>query len=118
MREIFFAILIFAGLAVTTVVLRSAEWMTIIYTGVGLILGGLVFSLPCAVWYHVLLYRSLAPRRALDKRWIWNPTSHHSRLTEDERGRVMPWFYLGAAGWVASVAGCGLIGFAALMNRG
>lgn len=89
---------------------QRANVSELLWVGGGLIVGGLVFSLPCAVRYHLLLYRTLSSRNALDRWWLLNPTGHHERLTSDERARVLPWFYAGAAGWVLSLVGCLLLG--------
>ena len=65
----------------------------------------------------VALAQEDCPRGALDKRWLWNPTGHHARLTEPERRRVMPWFYAGAVGWSVSIVGCVLAGLAVVSGR-
>ena len=114
MRETVLALGLFALLAGGSWAFRMASPLDLVWTGAFLVGGGLLFSLPCAVRYHLLLHRALAPRRALDTRWLWHPTGHHARLTEEERARVMPWFYAGAAGWGASMLGCLLLGAAAL----
>lgn len=118
MREIFIVLLILLGLAGLAWAMQVATAAGLLYAGVVLVLAGLLFSTPCAVVYHLQLYRSLKPRGVLDKRWIWNPTGQHKLLLESERVRVMPWFYAGAAGWGASVVGCVLLGIAAFMMRG
>lgn len=118
MRELLLAFLIFVGLAGLAWAVQSAGTTTMVYGGVILILFGLLFSTPCAVWYHVLLYRSLKPRGALDRKWLWNPTAQHRHLSADEKRRVMPWFYAGASGWGISVVGCVMLGISALMMRG
>lgn len=119
MREVALAGALFVLLAAAAFVLRaaSAEWGLLFYAGGFLVVAGLLFSLPCAVRYHLLLRGALAPRGALDRGWIWNPTGHHARLTDAERARVLPWFYAGAAGWGASVLGCLCIGLGALAVR-
>lgn len=53
--------------------------------------------------YHVVLHRALAP---LPRGWWWSPTRLHERLDSDQRRRVMPWFVVGAAGFVGSLLGC------------
>ena len=117
MREAAIALSIFLGLAFVAWVLEAASWLLLLYGGLFLILGGLAFGIPCAVAYHWYLYAALQPRGALDKRWLWNPTTQHGKLLPAERPRVMAWFYAGAAGWGASVLGCVFAGAAALMMR-
>jgi hypothetical protein len=53
--------------------------------------------------YHVVLHRELAP---LPRGWWWSPTRLHARLGPAQRRRVMPWFVVGAAGFVGSLLGC------------
>jgi hypothetical protein len=59
--------------------------------------------------YHVLLFRALAPLGVLRRGWWWNPTSLHRHLPPAQRRGVMPWFHVGAAGFLASLAGCAVI---------
>jgi len=117
-REILLAGLVFGLLAGVGFALNGASMMELVYGGIILISAGLLFSLPCAVWYHWALYRALSPRGELSRRWIWNPTAQHSKLRPDELRRVLPWFRAGAAGWVVSVLGCILLGLGAWVGRG
>lgn len=75
---------------------------------------GIQFAVACVVvcfvvgaiaglGYHVVLHRTLAP---LPRGWWWSPTRLHGRLSPDQRRRVMPWFVVGAAGFVGSLLGC------------
>lgn len=117
MREAALAISILLALCGVAWTLQAASWLLLLYVGVGLVLVGLAFSTPCAVMYHLRLYQALHPRGALDRRWLWNPTGQHGRLTGEERRRVMPWFYAGAVGWVVAVAGCLFAGASVLALR-
>jgi hypothetical protein len=117
-RETLFALGILVVLILVAVAMKAADTLMLVYGGVGLVVAGLLFSTPCAIVYHWLLYRALSPRGALDKRWLLNPTGQHKRLLDEERDRVMPWFYAGAAGWGVSVIGCAVLGIAALTIRG
>lgn len=118
MRELSLAMGIFALLAGGAFVLQTTRWETLGWAGAALVVLGLVCSVPCALWYHVLLWRHLAPRGRLERGWIWNPVRQHAHLTPAERDRVLPWFYAGAAGWGATMFGCALIGLAAWLARG
>jgi hypothetical protein len=117
MREILIAFGMCVLLAGGAVLARSASALQLIYAGSILIAGGMVFSLPCAIWYHYKLYTTLHPRGDLAPRWIWNPTGQHVRLRAEERPRVLPWFYAGAAGWTICMLGCVLLGLAAWVER-
>lgn len=74
-------------------------WNTLLQAGTLLCAAGMALGVPTGVVYHVLLYRALRPRDALDKDWLWNPIEHNARLTEPERKRVLPWAIVGGAGF-------------------
>jgi hypothetical protein len=77
--------------------------------GAGVLALGLVAGVGAGVVYHVALYRALAPLGALGSGWWWRPTSFHPHLTPRLRRRVMPWFYVGAAGFFLALAGCAIV---------
>lgn len=115
MRETVIALVLFVLLSGGAVVVHSASFYDLLWVGLWLVGGGLIFSVPCALRYHLLLYRALSARDALDRRWLLSPTAHHPRLTASERQRVMPWFYAGAAGWGVSLLGCGALALVAFL---
>lgn len=117
MREVVLALALFVLLSGGAVAVQRASVTELLWVGGWLVVGGLVFSLPCAVRYHMLLHRALSPRGELKKWWLLNPTGHHVRLTDKERARVLPWFYAGAAGWTVSLGGCLLLGWIALTGN-
>jgi len=75
---------------------------------------GLLIGIPTGLWYHVALYRELAPRMTLPPRWWRAPVELHPLLTPQEFRRVRPWFVAGAAGFVLCCIG-GLAAIAGLM---
>jgi len=77
-------------------------------TGSGMAVAGLglVLGLPTGLLYHVKLRQSLLARRALPARWWLRPVSLHERIPPEDRRGVLVWFYLGGAGFAATVAGC------------
>jgi hypothetical protein len=77
-----------------------------IVIGGAIALGSLAVGAVAGLVYHVVLHRSLAPRGALPRGWYWHPTDHHDKLDPAQRIRVLPWFVLGAAGFVGSIFGC------------
>lgn len=99
----------------TLLVLARAELLL----GAGLLLVwiGLLVGLPAGVVYHVALYRVLAHRGALGPRWWLRPTSFHGQLDPAGRRRVMRWFRVGAAGFLAIVIGAALATAGALRAR-
>jgi ABC-type tungstate transport system substrate-binding protein len=117
MREIAIVIGLCLLLGGGAVAVHTATMMQLLYAGAALVAGGLLFSVPFAVWYHVRLYRALQPRGELTRTWILNPTSFHSKLTLEERDSVLPWFYLGAFGWTVSVLGLVALGLSLWVGR-
>lgn len=83
------------GLQVSVVVIALS-------LGVGTIAG---------IVYHVVLHDRLRP---LPARWWWHPTALHDRLDTAGQRAVMPWFIVGAAGFVGSLLGCAAFLSAAL----
>lgn len=84
-------------------------WQTLFTAGAALIVIGFVVGVPTGVIYHVQLYRCLSPRGVLSKRWIWSPIENHVHLRAGDRPRVLPWCYVGAAGFVLIALGMGSI---------
>lgn len=73
--------------------------------GLWLLAAGLLMGVPTGLWYHVVLYRTLAPRAALPPRWWRSPVELHPLLTGTEFRRVKPWFVAGAVGFGLCVVG-------------
>lgn len=66
---------------------------------------GLLIGIPTGWWYHVVLYRVLASRMALPRRWWQRPVELHPLLKAEEYRLVRPWFVTGAVGFVLCLAG-------------
>jgi hypothetical protein len=88
----------------------SLAWTTFVLAGVALMALGFVVGVPTGVYYHVVLYRCLAPRGPLPRGWLWSPVRLHTQLFEHERRAVMRWFYLGGSGFALIVLGGALVG--------
>jgi hypothetical protein len=73
--------------------------------GLGTLLLGLVMGVPTGFWYHVILYRTLAARMPLPRKWWVSPADLHRHLTNAERRRIKPWYRIGGVGFVLSVVG-------------
>ncbi len=82
--------------------------------GAVLLLLGLGVGVPAGACYHVLLGRELSRCGQRQPRFWLNPTSFHAHLPANGRGRVLRWFYAGAAGFVLSLVGCVALFLAAL----
>jgi hypothetical protein len=74
-----------------------------IRVAVGFVVVSFLVGAIAGLGYHVVLHRTLSP---LPPGWWWSPTRLHGRLGPAERRRVMPWFVVGAAGFVGSLLGC------------
>ena len=70
---------------------------------------GFVVGVGAGVIYHIKLYQVLTPRGELSEGWLWKPYRDHDKLREDERGRILIWWYLGGLGFMG-VVGSGLVG--------
>jgi hypothetical protein len=77
---------------------------------------GLLLGLPTGFWYHVKLRACLSRRGQLPHGWWLRPVALHGQLVPTERPVVLLWFYLGGAGFVLSVLGCGLVIFGVFLQ--
>jgi hypothetical protein len=101
------AAVVLSGIVAWLLPLVSAE--SLVIAGWLLTTLGLALGLPCGVVYHVVLRSCLRANDALPRRWWVRPAAWHGRLSASQRVRVMRWFYLGGAGFVASVVGCAVV---------
>lgn len=115
MSELVVTLAIAAVLIGSAILTSRLAWETVLGAGLWMTLLGLVGGVPAGLWYHVRLYRSLSG--AAPRRWWWRPTTLHGRLGAADRRRVMPWFYLGAAGFLLALAGCVLVAIGVLRSR-
>jgi hypothetical protein len=79
-------------------------WAGGLFTLAGLIGGG-----AAGLVYHLTLRSALARLGASTRGWVWSPVSRHALLDEPAQRRVLPWFRLGAAGFVLCLAGIGMV---------
>ena len=75
---------------------------------------GLVGGGGAGLIYHLALREALSRTKRGRHGWLWSPVSRHAELDEPGRQRVLPWFRLGAAGFVLCIAGIGMVAVAAL----
>lgn len=81
----------------------------ILLTLVGLLGGG-----GAGIIYHLKLHQALLRLGCGTRGWLLKPVSRHGLLDEAARRQVLPWFRLGAAGFVVCVAGIGMVVVAVL----
>ncbi|MCP4606487.1 MAG: hypothetical protein GY847_39265 [Proteobacteria bacterium] len=104
MREILLALGLTLAIGLVSV-LALAPWRILFQVSIWFVGVGFVVGVPTGFIYHMQLYRMLKPRGELPKGWIWNPIQLNSRLLPGDRGRVLPWCYIGAAGFFAIIIG-------------
>jgi hypothetical protein len=93
------------------------DWQTITVVGLLIALFGFALGVPTGFYYHVQLWRHLAPRGVLPKGWYWHPMRYHEHLLRHERGRVLGWSYAGGVGFVLILIGCAGTVFGLLLSR-
>jgi hypothetical protein len=91
------------GLVVLLATVLTAPVMIMI--AVGALLLGLVVGVPTGFWYHVVLYRIVSAKVAVQRKWWLSPSDLHVHLTDAEQRRIRPWYRLGGIGFVLSVVG-------------
>jgi hypothetical protein len=111
--EIGIALGLLAALGACAAALAVAPDLVLL-AGFWLAAAGLAFGVPTGVVYHLALRRALRAAGRLPPRWWLRPTALHGELPPGDRRRVLAWCAAGAAGFVASVAGCALLALGAL----
>jgi hypothetical protein len=117
MLELGLVLALLALLALAGFLLPLLSWLALIELGAVAIALGLALGVPTGLVYHVKLARLLSARAELPPRWWLAPTRLHERLRGAERRAVLSWFYLGGAGFVITLGGCGLVVAGALLWR-
>jgi len=112
MLEAAILLLLLTALGAAAVILWVAP-ATLLVAGFWLAVAGLAFGIPTGLVYHIELRRSLLARDRLPSRWWLRPTALHGEIRDADRFRVLAWCYAGAAGFLLSMAGCGLVAVAA-----
>lgn len=105
MAEMLIAIAPLIGLAALALIGIYVPLPIIASAALSLMGVGLVFGLPCGLYYHVLLRRALLRQGALPKGWYWNPARHHEQLDDATERTLRPWIVSGALGFVAILLG-------------
>jgi hypothetical protein len=92
--------------------LPGVEWQLAI--GCALALTGLLGGGSAGIVYHWRLRRALLRLGKNTHGWVWTPVSRHSVLDERGRREVLPYFRVGAAGFMVCLAGIGVFTVALL----
>jgi hypothetical protein len=111
------AVLVFSALGSVGLILLLAMLLTppvLVMLAIGIMVLGLVVGVPTGLWYHVVLYRLVAAKAPVPRRWWVSPAALHVHLTDEEERSIRFWFRLGGIGFVLSMVG-GLAAIAALL---
>jgi len=90
----------------------GVEWQFV--AGAVLALIGLVGGGGAGIVYHLCLRKALTRLGKTTRGWLWSPVSCHRLLDEQGQAEVLPWFRLGATGFVVCLAGIGMVAVAAV----
>jgi hypothetical protein len=82
--------------------------------GLSCMLAGFGFGVPAGTYYHVKLYKLLALRGPVPRRFWFSPTRFHDQLEPAEWRTVVPWFAIGGAGFLLIILGCLVVMLAVL----
>ena len=108
-----FEILVAAGVVLVIACRRPGsdcgDPETLLAWSATLIAAGFAVGLPAGLGYHIRLGRVLAAAGRLERRWWLRPTDFHDSLTDAERRSILPWFRVGAAGFLLVTSGCALL---------
>jgi hypothetical protein len=111
------AVLVLSVLGSVGLILLLAMLLTppvLVMLAIGIMVLGLVVGVPTGFWYHVLLYRLVAAKTPVPRRWWVSPAALHAHLTDAEERRIRLCYRLGGIGFVLSMVG-GLAAIAALL---
>ena len=111
------AALVFAAVGSVGLILLLAMLLTVpvlVMLAIGIMILGLVVGVPTGFWYHVVLYRLVAAKVPVPRRWWLSPSALHVHLTDAEERRIRLWYRLGGIGFVLAMVG-GLAAIAALV---
>jgi hypothetical protein len=83
--------------------------LTLVWTGVAVIVAGMAVGLPAGVGYHVAMFRGLVASGVDAPKWWWSPVRYHEQLDDKSRESVMPWFIAGVVGATLAFVGCAIL---------
>jgi hypothetical protein len=108
MREFHLAIGIIGVLALISGAMLL-PWSSLYLAAWVVIIVGMSVGVPTGFAYHIVLYKQLKMMGEVPRGWYWRPTTYNSRLDSRGRARVLPWFYVGGAGFILVAIGIALI---------
>jgi hypothetical protein len=78
---------------------------SLIELGQALMLRSALIGIPLELVYYALLALAIMRHPECPRGWYWRPFAHHQLLTARQRLWVLPFFYLGALGFLGIVLG-------------
>jgi ABC-type multidrug transport system permease subunit len=99
MAEMLIAVAPLLGLAALALVGVFVPLKLIASAAISLMGVGLLFGVPCGIYYHLLLRRALILRGSLPRGWYWNPARYHAELDDATERGLRPWIISGALGF-------------------
>lgn len=105
MLELLLVLTSLVGLCVIAFITIMITPQIMIELGLWVLAGGLLVGIPTGLWYHVALYKELASRMTLPRRWWRDPVRLHAQLTPVEFTHIRPWFVAGAFGFLLCCVG-------------
>jgi hypothetical protein len=97
---------VFAALVGAMALVAFAPWPLLLEAAALATLLGMLVGLPSGLLYHLRLRAALLQAGALPPRWWLEPVRLHERLEPATLRRVLPSFYVGAAGFLLCALGC------------
>jgi len=97
--------LVLAALALVALVVTVGTASLLTTFGLGILGLGLVLGVPTGLWYHVVLYRCMAPKRQLSPLWWVSPGALHRHLSAADQQRIAPWYRIGGVGFALCLVG-------------
>lgn len=80
-------------------------FLWLLFAALACTVGGFLFGVPTGVYYHVVLRRELSRRGPVPPRWWLRPHHFHAELDDDARARVLPFWFMGGAGFLLTMLG-------------
>lgn len=108
MMEALWALGLVLALGAVTAV-ELVAWARLIEIGQALMLTSAAVGIPLEMLYFLLLGRALSGHPQCPQGWYWRSFAHHHLLSRGQRLWVLPWFYLGALGFLGIAMGIGLV---------
>jgi hypothetical protein len=106
MAELSMAALVFVALSGLSLLVLFVPFIYLLWSATAFMAVGLLFGLPMGIYYHLALRRELLELGPLPRGFWLRPHHHHAALDEAALRRVMPFWWMGGAGFSFIILGC------------